>query len=466
MPRHLLWHSRTAFSGKITIAFLERRDLTVRVPNASPPTEAAAGSHLARSGIIPRVIASLSCWRPRDRVVLGLIVAALLGSLISYMHSAYGHGDITLYHRYAQAFWFGSPRFSSLPAEYPLLSVIPFTLTLLPPLGDFISVFGIWMLLFFLVGYLAIRRQESPRTAEVFGVYLALGCFATALGRYDLLPAGATVLAYWAARGRRFTLAYGLLAVGTLLKLYPLLLVPIVALEQYQALGLHPLRSAPPRPVVKGVALFAVAVAGVFALSAVMNPGGWLGPFIYNAHRPLQVESVPATLLWLSGLLGLSVAPDHSFHSYNLVGQLSGWLSLTAELGLVIGCVAVYWWQLTGRLSLGRALTLCLLLIVCTNRVFSPQYLMWVLPMIALVDQEYDVVWLAICALTTLVFPYAYDWAGLHGTGTPSSYPLFFPGLIAARNVLLLLAAGRFIRQSLLVPAKALPIAQPTSSVA
>jgi hypothetical protein len=440
----------------------------VRVPNAPYPTEAAASSHLARSGIIPRVIASLSSWRPRDRVALALIAAALLGSLIFYMHSRYGHGDITLYHRYAQAFWFGSPRFSSLPAEYPLLSLVPFTLTLLPPLGDFISVFGVWMLLLFLVGYLAVRRRESTRPAAVLGVYLALGSFATALGRYDLLPAGATVLAYWAARERRFTLAYGLLAVGTLLKLYPVLLVPIVALEQYRALGLHPLRTVPPRPVVKGLALFAAAVAGVFALSAVMNPGGWLGPFTYNSQRPLQVESVPASVLWLSGLLGLPVAPDHSFHSYNMVGELAGWVSVTADLGLVVGCAAVYWWRLNGRLSLGRALTLCLLVIVCSNRVFSPQYLMWVLPMIALVEKEYDVVWLAICGLTTMVFPYAYDWAGLHGTGTPSSYPLFFPGLIAVRNGLLVLAAARFMRRSLLAPAKALPLpqAKPTSSVA
>jgi hypothetical protein len=69
-------------------------------------------------------------------------------------------------------------------------------------------------------------------------------------------------------------------------------------------------------------------------------------------------------------------------------------------------------------------------------------------PMVAITDRDYDGVWLAICALTTLIFPYAYDFAGLHGTGTPSSYPWFFAGLIALRNGLLVVAIARFARRS------------------
>jgi len=398
--------------------------------------------------------------------MLAALVGALLGSLVFYMHSAYGHGDITEYHRYAQAFWLGSPPLRSIPTEYPLLSLLPFSLTLLPPLPDYVSVFALWMLLLFAAGYLAIRRRESGRAAEVFGVYLALGCFATVLGRFDLVPAAATVVAYWAARERRFTLAYAMLAVGAVLKLYPVLLVPIVVLEQYRALDLHPLRSGPPGQVVRGVALVGGTVVAAFAIAAALQPHAWFGPFAYNASRPLQVESVPASVLWLSGLLGLHVAPDHSFHSYNLVGQAAAELSLLADVALVGGCLWVYWQQLNGRLVFGRALTLCLLLIVCTDRVFSPQYLMWVVPMVAITERDYDGVWLAICALTTLIFPYAYDFAGLHGTGTPGSYPLFFSGFIAARNALLVIATARFTRRSL-VRAEAAPgLARSTSPAA
>ena len=405
-------------------------------------------------------------WLTRDRVVLSALIATLLGSLVLYMHSAYGHGDITEYHRYARAFWLGWPPLHSLPAEYPLLSIVPFTLTLLPPLPDYVSVFALWMLALFVAGYFAIRRLESARTAEVYGVYLALGCFATVLGRFDLMPAAATVLAYWAARKRRFTLVYGLLAIATLLKLYPLLLVPIVVIEQYRALGVNPLRALPPRPVLRGLALFGGTVVAAFAISAMLDPGGWLGPFVYNGSRPLQVESVPASLLWLSGLLGLQVAPDHSFHSYNLVGSAAGELGLLGDVGLVGGCLWVYWQQLHGRLAFARALTLSLLVVVCTNHVFSPQYLMWLLPLMAITGRDYDRVWLAICALTTAIFPFAYDLAGLHGSGTPSSYPLFFPGLIALRNALLVIATARFVRRSLVGTEATPELARSTSSAA
>lgn len=376
-------------------------------------------------------------------MVLGLAAAVLLLSLLRYMHNPYGHGDVDLYRRYALDFWTGASRLHSLPAEYPLLAVLPFTLTLLPPLPDYVTVFGLWMLLLLAAGYLALRRRESARAAEVFAVYLVLGCFATVLGRFDLVPAATVVVACWAARGRRFELAYALLALGALLKLYPVLLVPVVAIEQYRTLGAHPHRLPPPRAVVRGLAIFAAVVAGGFAVAFALDPGHWLGPFTFNAQRPLQVESVPASLLWLSSFAGLPVAADRSFNSYNLLGQASGVIGFAADLALVGGCLLVYWRQLQRRMGFGRALALCVLVVLCTDRVLSPQYFIWALPLVAIVEGEYDLVWLAVCALTTLIFPFAYDSTGLAGHPMPPEYPLYFPALIAVRNALLVVATVR-----------------------
>ena len=379
-------------------------------------------------------------------MVLVLVLAALLWSVVFYMHAPYGHGDIDLYHRYALAFWTGAHALTSLPAEYPLLSLVAFTLTQLPPLPDVISVFALWMLALFVLLFLAIARRVSPRAAEIGAVYLTIGAFATVLGRFDLVPAAITVLAYWAARERRFTLAYVLLAVGALIKLYPALLLPIVAIEQYRALRLDPFRSAPPREVLRGVALFGILVAAGFAIALALNPANWLGPFTYNSRRPLQVESVPASVLWASSMFGFWISPNRSFHSFNLLGQLDGPISALALAALLAGLAWVYWRQASGRLEFGRALTLCLLVVICTGRVLSPQYLIWVLPLIAIVEQEYDALWLVICALTSLIFPFAYE--ALHaGPGTPV-YPPTFLGLIALRNVLLVGATLRFARRS------------------
>jgi hypothetical protein len=390
----------------------------------------------------------------RGQTTAMAVAAGLIGSLV-YIHTAYGHGDVNGYHRYALAFWSGAQRLRALPAEYPPLALAPFTLTLVPPLPDFVSVFGLWMLLLLAAGWAAIRAFESSRAAQVTIVYLVLGGFGTVLARFDLFPAACVVVAYWAVRSGRFRLAYLLLALGTLLKLYPLLLLPVVVIEQWRRESGGGPRLPLPRPVLRGLGLFCAVVVVGLGVAAAMDPRGWLGFLVWNARRPLQVESVPASLLWLSGLAGLPTAPDRSFNSYNLVGLLGGGLSVLADLSLICGCVWVCWRQVQGRIAFARALTLATLVILCTNRVFSPQYLIWALPLIAITEGEYDLVWLVVCALTTLIFPFTYDWTDLHGHPVPHAYPAYFPALIAVRNGLLLVATARYARRSLAVAAAA-----------
>jgi hypothetical protein len=383
-------------------------------------------------------------WPPRRTwIVLALASAALLASLVLYMHGPNVHGDQSLYDRYAWDFWAGRPPFRALPAEYPLLALLPFTLAILPPVPDFVTVFALWMLGFLVVGLLVVARRESPRVAEVIAVSVAVGAWGTVLGRYDLVPAAVTVAALWAARGRRFGLAYALLAAGALLKLYPAILVPVVAIEQWRTAGRDRLRSA-----VAGVGLFCLLTAVGFAVAFLLDPGGWLGPLTYNTRRPFQIESVPATLLWAGGLLGFTVSPDKSFRSDNLVGQLEGAIGLAAGAALVAGVLWAWWRQSDGRLDLTRAWAASLLVVVCTGRVLSPQYLIWVLPFVAIVYRRHDPIWLAICALTTLVFPFAYAQVHPVGAGPPASYPAFLLGLIAVRNAALVVATVRLLAAS------------------
>jgi hypothetical protein len=389
------------------------------------------------------VISESAPWRRRESLVPGLVLLTLLGVIVFELHGRFGHGDIDLYHRYAQAFWMGSPPLRSLPLEYPPLSIVAFSLTLLPPLPDYITVFALWMLALLAVTYLGFRRFESLRAADVFIVYSVVGGLSTLLGRFDLVPAALTVAAYWAVRHRRFDLAYVLLAAGTLIKLYPLFLIPIVMVEQWRQLGSPKLWAMPPRPLLRSLGIFAALTLAGFAVARALNPDGWLSAFTYNTLRPIQVESVPATILWMGSWIGAPAWPDHSFHSFNMVGPLESPLGVLSTLGLVGGCLWVYWRQLTGHMSFARALLCCVLVIICTSRVFSPQYLIWVIPLVVLVERDYDPLWIGVCVLTTLIYPFAYRSAQLYGLATPESYPLVFLGLIAARNALLVAVTAR-----------------------
>ncbi len=155
---------------------------------------------------------------------------------------------------------------------------------------------------------------------------------------------------------------------------------------------------------------------------------------------------MPASVLWASGLLGFDVVANKSFRSDNLVGPLDGAIGLSAQVALVAGLLWVYWSQARGRLGLTRAAVAGLLVVICTGRVLSPQYLIWVLPLIAISERALDPLWLGICLLTTLVFPFAYMQVHPVGSGPPASYPVFLLGLIALRNAALVVATVRVLR--------------------
>ena len=338
--------------------------------------------------------------------------------------------DVSEYYRYALAFWTHQPLFHSLPTEYPPLSIAPFTLTLLHALpGDAHDTFAFWMAIIALLGYVWIARVAGQRSAIAFALYLLLGSTATLLARFDLVPALVTFGALLAARRRRFTLAYALLAVGVLLKLYPIFLLPPVAIAHWQSLApeadrdvvaalvrrvrartsgaVWPLPAAVTR-IAAGCAVFVALVAGVFALTYMLNPAGTLSEFQFAGYRPIQIESTPATLLWIGSHLHVPAQIVRTYQSYNYVGPLGVVLMPLSTLALVAGCLWVYWRHARRRFGLDRAFLATLCVVLVTNKLFSPQYLIWVIPFAALVD-GLDIFWLAIALLTTLDFPVLYQ---------------------------------------------------------
>ena len=345
-------------------------------------------------------------------------------------------GSIDLYHRYAVGFW-GT---AQLPREYPLLSVLPFSLTLLPPGGDLYWKFGAWMAGMAVFGQAALQKVGST-SSRAFAVYVLVGGAGTLLARFDLVPALATLAALWCARRRRFAYGYALLAAAVLLKLYPAFLVPLLAIEHAKVAGRL-------RPPVLGVASTAAGVVAGFGVAWLVDGRHAFTPLWLAVQRPIQVESLPATLLWLLSLAGVQVRAEHSFGSYNLVGGPGAALAAIFVLALGAGCALVYVLHARGRLSVTRAFLVVLALVVITGKVFSPQYLLWLLPFVA-VEIGLDAAWLAVCALTALVYPLAYWREGLlEGKAEPVMYSALFLALIAVRNLVLIATLSRTFRSA------------------
>jgi hypothetical protein len=373
---------------------------------------------------------------------LALLCVCLVGLVIFAIHGPYGDGDIRVYHKYAVEFWAGKHAFHTLPTEYPPLTILIFTLAVLPPIHDYSTIFAIWMAAAFLAGYFAFIRFSSRRNAALYAVYLLLGATAALLGRFDILPALLTIGAVWATARRRFGLAYLLLAVGVALKLYPLVLLPILMIEHRRFLVAHdrPWK----KPVAVGGLLNAGLVAAGFGIALLLAGENALNPFFYAASRPLQVESFGATLLWFGSAWGFPAITEHGWHSYNLVGPLDGGIITLMTFTGLAGLGWIYWRFWLGRFDLPRAFLAVLCVTLLTSKVFSPQYLIWVLPLVVEVE-GIDILWLLICACTTLIYPVEYVNDHIFGTVGPLPYTNTMLGTIAIRNLLLIGATLRVL---------------------
>ncbi len=383
--------------------------------------------------------------------------------------------DVAKYQCYAFAFWHGGSNypanvscdfiqryaspipFHTLPREYPALSLIPFSLTLLTPGPWFEVGFAVWMALL-AAGLYWYLGWVGPRGASLaFATYMVLGAWGTGVSRFDLVPAAFTLFCLVAAARGHFGRAYILLAVAVMLKLYPLpLLLPLFLAEQRARTE----RLFHWRRLV-GVGAFAATCLGVFLASLLVSVDGALSPLNYFTYRPMQIESAPASIMWLASLLGHPICSAFQFGSLNVYDRIQG-DCLTAVgsppglltsllsplfLGLMVAGVAcVAWMQWRGKVSLQQAFVAVLLVVILTGKVFSPQYFIWLAPLVAYVIGLDDLYWFAswclVSLLTTIIYPYLYGVK--HYITDAPSVPAFYPA-IAWRNLALALVVVAYL---------------------
>jgi Glycosyltransferase family 87 len=297
--------------------------------------------------------------------------------------------------------------FRVLPPEYPLLTLVAFSLPLLAPAQWYQVVFAISMALIAGIIYLLLRRYRSTGAAIAFVVYLVIGSWATALGRFDLIPAGLIVGAVMLAVRRKWQWAFALLALATLLKLFPVILIPpfliaqqMLSKEKWTAWNRW-----------SGLGIFVGICAVVTVFSLTLNIANTIFPFHYFLNRPIQVESFPATLLWLGKFQGYAIQWVFTYQSLNFLSPLAHKVSLLSNVLLVAGLLYAFWLQWRGKIDLPMACLMTLLVLLVTGKVFSPQYLIWVAPLVAYVGQanwKWLVSWTTISILTLIIFPFMY----------------------------------------------------------
>lgn len=407
---------------------------------------------------------------PRQMLVeIGVLALAAAGTLwltLSVWRSA--DFDVLEYAGYARAYWLGQPHFAALPQEYPPAALLVFGLAVLPAGSDVRVVFGVWMGLLFVVGFAGFRCRAGVSAAARYAMYLLLGAQGTLLARFDLVPALATVGALWAIQRRRFALAYLLLGVGILLKFYPVVLVPLAVLEHLHVIrqagnivegglvaspgtasgsgggGTRQVAHVGRALVLTGAGIGFLCAAGITGMSLLRGPGSALASVRYAIERPIQVESFQATLLWLGTFLGIPAEHSYAFGADSYTGVLSGAVGMAAVAALGASCAFIYWRLGTGNLEIGRAFLVCLCVVALTSKVFSTQYLIWILPIAAEVGGDV-VFWLLVCALSFVDYPLLYPF---NQPGYTSMETTVFLALLAARNLALVVLTVRVLSRN------------------
>jgi hypothetical protein len=325
-----------------------------------------------------------------------------------------------------------SGRFHSLPIEYPVLALVPFSLSLVVPPADYTVAFGIEMTLVALGLFALLAWRAGWRAAGFFAVCMSIGAYATGIERFDLVPAGLTLVALLLAERKQWTWAYLALAAGTFLKYYPIVLMLPLFVAHLRSTE-APVRERV-RALVRPIAVCAAACAGLLLLSLLINPVIFYRQIATLMQRPLEVESVPATLVWLGSHAGFPMRSFGGFGSDNVDSAVAPAAALVVGLIALLALITAISGLWFRRSTLPQAWLAVLMMITIAGKVFSAQYLIWLLPIAALVvpvEGLAPLVWLAVCTLTTFSFPFL--WRALHGG---------WHGVIALRNasILVLLA--------------------------
>ncbi|MDP5185150.1 glycosyltransferase 87 family protein [Blastococcus sp. BMG 814] len=244
---------------------------------------------------------------------------------------------------------------------------------LLPEVAPVLSYYVVTCLLLTVCVLLVVRAilalaGRRPWDAAMIGLSPLL--VVHAFTNWDLLAVALATLGMWAWARHRPVLAGVLLGLGVAAKLYPAFLLA--------ALLLLCLRAGRLRLWARTAAAAALAWAAVDVPVAVLAPENWSRFFTLNSTRPADPDS-----LWN---LAQHVAGNGWLDGPLAEGQTPTVLNAAVAVVLLTGLAAVAWLTLAApvRPRLAQVAFLLVAVFLLTNKVWSPQYSLWLLPLAVL----------------------------------------------------------------------------------
>ncbi|HWU22766.1 MAG TPA: glycosyltransferase family 87 protein [Nocardioides sp.] len=365
-------------------------------------------------------------------VMLPFTDHGVIGDLQYYLRTFRHFGDLG---------WQGS--LSEYPVPAVLILIAPFAVLSVLGLGG--ATLYVWIAIMLGTDALVMRilRRSGSESAPVLWLVAIPALGPLVYCRFDLLPGLFVGLAIMASErsGKR---AGVYASIATALKYSPVLIVPALAAARWS----------------RKQVLITVAVVGGLLMGLTWLLGGTdrvMSPLRYQNDRGLQIESVWATVVMLvrsvyNGRYSVGQAPSHSVEIAGPGVGTSLFVSKVATVAMI--ALLVWLWVRAWRAATpatNRLVWLSLsgvMAFIVSGKVLSPQYLAWLLPAaiigVALLAGEerrhlrrWAILLIVTCAVTHVVYPYAYTPLVHYSWGTP-----IMTAVLGVRNLLLMILAG------------------------
>jgi uncharacterized membrane protein len=288
--------------------------------------------------------------------------------------------DWPTYQAYGDAMRHGQLPYRDFAVEYPPGALPAFVLPSLIG-GSYASSFE-WVMA--ACGVMLVVVVALARPAAAFYVALApVLCGSFILSRFDLWPALLAAAAVVFLMRDRHRIGWGFLGAAAAVKAWPLVLVPAAVIWS--------IRRGRAWAIAIGIVVLLAIVLPFFVLS----PSGVWSSIRGQASRPLQIESLGAAIL--QTFSNPHVVNSHGSQGIGGHGAIGAVFVVLQAAALVVLWIAFARGPMTGE-RFARYAAACVCAFVALGKVLSPQFLIWLIPLVPLVRGARGVA--ATCLLT------------------------------------------------------------------
>lgn len=342
--------------------------------------------------------------------------------------------DVQIYQRYAQETIGGKIPYRNFTIEYPpgfLLPALAPDATANPSdYGSYARTFDRWMagagvvlILLTAVALAALRVERAHFAGALAFVALSPALLGNVMmARFDLWVTALAIGGLAAMLSGRERLGGVLLGAAIATKLWPAVFVPLCLIWI--------VRTQDRRAAVRWLALTTLSCAAFFIPFAALSPGGLGHSFGLQINRPLQLESLGSQILVAVHTLGgLSAVVQNSYGSQNLVAPGATAMAGASAVLQILALCGVWFAFARGPARADRFATAAaasVVVFVAFGKVFSPQYLIWLIPFVPLVRSRLATLLLGVSFAATLFY-----------------FPSYYPQLVALEGRVAWIALAR-----------------------